>query len=209
MDTRRAIGLAVVGFLSCAVASTTHEPVVGLPCEGCEAVFEGRPEHPPSIARIAPEGEPGERLTIEGTVTDAAGKPAPGIVVYAYHTNAKGIYPPDEKAPGPWSRRHGLLRGWATTDAQGRYRFETIRPAAYPNTSNPHHVHLHVLEPGRCTYTIDELHFDDDPLLTAEERGRAPGRGGKGIVMVTGDAAHGWNVRRDIKLGERVPGYPS
>ena len=51
--------------------------------------------------------------------------------------------------------------------------------------------------------------LDDDPLPTAEERGRAPGRGGKGIVMVTGDAAHGWNVRRDIKLGERVPGYPS
>src|SRR5262245_15185511 len=206
----RAIGVALVGLLACAAAApVAHEPVVGLPCEGCEAVFEGKPDQPPSTARIAPAGEAGERLTIEGTVYDATGKPAPGIVVYAYHTNAKGIYPPDEKAPRAWSRRHGLLRGWATTDAEGRYRFETIRPASYPNTSNPQHVHMHVIEPGRCTYYIDELLFDDDPFLDAEERARQPGRGGIGIAKPAGDAARGWTVRRDIKLGERIPGYPS
>ena len=204
----RAMGLAALGLVACAAASTAHEPVVGLPCEGCEAVFEGRPGHVSSTARIAPESEPGEKLIIEGTVLDAAGKPAPGVVVYAYHTDAKGLYPPDEKAPGAWSRRHGLLRGWATTDDEGRYRFETIRPASYPNTRNPQHVHMHVIEPGRCTYYIDELLFDDDPLLTADERARQPGRGGTGIVTVSGDAARGWKVRRDIRLGEKIPGYP-
>jgi protocatechuate 3,4-dioxygenase beta subunit len=36
------------------VQVTGREPIVGGPCEGCEAVFEGVPEHLVSRARIAP-----------------------------------------------------------------------------------------------------------------------------------------------------------
>ncbi len=41
------------------------------------------------------------------------------------------------------------------------YRFETIRPASYPNTKFAQHVHMHVVEPGRCTYFIDGTVFTD------------------------------------------------
>ena len=181
-------------------------PVVGLPCEGCEAVFVGLPEAPTSTSRIAPEDEPGESMRIEGTVYDAAGRPAAGVIVYAYHTDATGAYPSDERLRGD-AARHGRLRGWAISDVRGRYRFDTIRPASYPDAVTPAHVHMHIIEVACCTYYIDSIQFDDDPRLTPEERERdSEGRGGPAVVQPErrGDV---WRVRRDIILGEGVPGY--
>ncbi len=180
---------------------------MGLPCDGCEYVFVGLPDELGSSERIAPVEEPGEPLRILGTVRTPQGQPAPGIIVYGYHTDASGLYPPDTPPPGRAAVRHGRLRGWARTDAEGRYQFDTIRPGAYPEGGNPQHVHLHVLEPGRCTYYIDDLVFDDDPLLTDEVRSTT-NRGGPGIATPTRDAAGTWIAHRDITLGAAIPGYP-
>jgi protocatechuate 3,4-dioxygenase, beta subunit len=183
-------GLATRSF------AAEREPVIGGPCEGCEWVFDDQPAKLSSQARIAPSTEPGVPLVIEGVVSTTRGAPAAGIVIYAYHTDATGIYPPA-------GNRHGRLRGWAVTDAQGRYRFDTIRPAAYPGRSIPEHVHMHVIEPGRGTYYIDELRFTDDPLITAANR-RTGERGGDGLVT---PAKRGgtWYARRDIVLGLNIP----
>ena len=200
---------AVVIVASVLAAPTPpREPIVGLPCEGCEAVFEGMPGTLSSTARIAPRDEPGEPMRIDGIVVDRSGKPAPGVIVYAYHTDAHGIYPRNETEQGRAGRRHGRLRGWARTDEAGRYRFDTIRPAGYPDTGIPAHVHMHVIEAGRCTYYIDDILFEDDPRLTAEQRAlSSTGRGGSGVVRPTRDGG-AWVVVRDIVLGERIPGYP-
>lgn len=185
----------------CSRAAEPREPVLGGPCEGCEHVFEGMPPQLASQARIAPAEERGEPLVIEGTVTTAGGAPAAGIVVYAYHTDAAGVYPRSTTA-------HGRLRGWARTDSSGHYRFDTIRPGAYPSRDNPQHVHMHVLEPRKGTYYIDDLIFDDDPLLTKEHRENMQrGRGGKGLAHPEKDAQGVWHVRRDINLGSNIPGY--
>ena len=191
------LALAVAG---CARDGRAAEPVVGGPCEGCELVFEGMPAELAPAARIAPAGEAGEPLAIAGVVRDAAGRAVPGIVVYAYHTDAGGTYPRG-------ATRHGRLRGWAKTGPDGAYRFDTIRPGGYPGTAIPQHVHFHLLEPGRCTYWVDDLLFEDDPRLTANERERPQGRGGPGIARPERDAAGVWRARRDVVLGERVPGY--
>jgi len=204
---------ALLGSARAAEAQVTsepraREPIVGLPCEGCEGVFDRLPASLSSVARIAPADEPGEPMRIEGTVYDADGHPAPGIIVYAYHTNAHGVYPEDERAEGTAGRRHGRLRGWARTDEQGRYRFDSIRPASYPDGRTPAHVHMHVIEPGRCTYYIDSIHFADDPRLSPEERAGDPdARGGNGVVRPEHDDRGIWVVRRDITLGEGVPDY--
>lgn len=96
------------------------------------------------------------------------------------------------------------------TDAEGRCRFETIRPAGYPDTGIPSHVHFHVLGPGRCTCYIDDLVFDDDPRLTARHRRQLlTGRGGDGLGRPVRGSDGRWHVRRDIVLGARVPGYPA
>jgi protocatechuate 3,4-dioxygenase beta subunit len=190
-------------------APAGSEPILDLPCEGCEAVFDGLPGTLASRVRIAPPDEPGEPLRIEGRVLDPAGRPAPGVIVYAYHTNARGIYPRGEPPLGLHARRHGRLRGWAASDAEGRYRFDTIRPASYPDTRIPAHVHLHVIEPGCCTYVIDDIHFADDPLLSGTERQRlaAGRRGGAGLATPRRDGEV-WVVTRDIVLGKGVPGHP-
>lgn len=190
--------------VACQQAAVANEPIAGGPCEGCEAVFVGRPETLASSARIAPAGEPGEPLVLKGTVRHADGTVAPGVIVYAYHTNAAGIYP---RAEGRDATRHGRLRGFALTGAKGEYRFDTIRPGSYPNSDNPQHIHMHVIEPGRCTYWIDDVHFTDDPLLKAEDRTAPPGRGGSGITEPVKQASGAWHVRRDIVLGAGIRDY--
>lgn len=154
-------------------------------------------------ARIAGPNEPGERLQITGTVFQAdSRKPSPGIIVYAYHTDAAGLYSrgtPETE----WSRRHGLLRGWARTGADGRYSFETVKPAPYPGRRDPAHVHLTVLEQGRRPYWIDDIVFDGDFGVDDAYRRERENRGGSGIVRLARQDA-GWLARRDIVL-ERHP----
>lgn len=196
----------LVATLGTALAGA-QEPIVGLPCEGCEAVFQGLPSSPASVSRLAPPGEPGTPLTLTGRVLDAGGTPRAGVVVYAYQTNATGIYPRPATSAGAAADRHGALRGWALSGPDGRYTFETVRPGAYPSRDTPEHIHMHVIERGCATYYLDDVMFTDDPLLTPAARARfSNGRGGSGVVTpVLRDGR--WQVTRDIRLGLGVPGY--
>ena len=183
---------------------------MGLPCENCDAVFVGMPAAGALRwdARLAPTGIAGEPLVVEGVVRDRKDKAVAGVVIYAYHTNADGSYPPDDRTAKTAAAQHGSLRGWAKTDAQGRYRFTTIRPGGYPDSEEAAHIHMHVLEPGRCTYWIDGVLFEDDPRLTSVQKLKMmSSRGGRCVSRPTKDAQGRWHVTRDIKLGQGIPGY--
>ena len=201
---RTLLAAAFIALVAASSPAHSREPVVGLPCDGCETVFEGLPQSIPAHSRIAPQGEPGQPMTVTGRVYGADGKPRSGVIIYAHQTNARGIYPTSERSAG----RHGSLRGWARTGADGRYTFDTIRPASYPTRDTPEHIHLQVIEPGCATYYIDEIEFTDDPLLSPGERGRKTGRAGSGIATPTRSDGR-WQVTRDIQLGVNVPGYPA
>lgn len=195
--------------LAAAFAVAAREPVVGLPCEGCEAIFDGLPAQPSWSARLAPAGEPGEAMVLSGRVLGRDGRPREGVVIYAYQTDAGGRYPPGSAARTRDGRLHGRLRAWAASDAEGRYRFETIRPGAYPGEATAQHIHLHVLERGCATYYIDDVEFTDDPRLAPQRAAApAPGRGGPGIVTPVRDGDGVWQVRRDIVTGLGIPGHP-
>lgn len=169
-------------------------------CEGCEAIRETSFDRLAATARIADASEPGARLIISGRVTKPDGRtPAPGVVVYAYHTNAQGAYPTRGDETG-WGRRHGYLRAWVVSDSSGMFRFETIRPAPYPGRTDPAHVHLIIKEPGRQEYYIDDIVFTDDPLVTPAYRRQLSGRGGTGVVTPERGPDGSWTVRRDIVL---------
>ena len=190
-----------------ASVARANEAIVGLPCEGCEAVFVGMPQELAASARIAPKDEPGAPLTVSGLVTDAAGVAQSGVVIYAYQTDEGGRYPRDPELNGA-AARHGRLRGWAQTDGDGRYEFQTIRPGAYPGSSIPQHIHMHVIEPGRCTYYLGDIFFADDPLLTAALAAReASARGSNGVAQPSALGDGAWRVNRDVTLGANVPGY--
>jgi protocatechuate 3,4-dioxygenase beta subunit len=180
-------------------------------CGDCSGAYEGLPSSLSNRARIAPASEPGEPLRVTGRVLGPDGEPRGGIIVYAYQTDRTGIYPPPSP-PRAESNHHGTLRGWTRTAADGRYAFDTIRPGSYPDTTNPQHVHVHVIEPGCYTYFVDEMLFTDDPMFRQlPERDRAaltPGMGGGAVVTPTmrdGVA----EVVRDIHLGRNIRGYPA
>jgi protocatechuate 3,4-dioxygenase beta subunit len=121
-----------------------------------------RPAALDAAARIAPTSEPGTPLVIHGQLYGEDGRtPVTGATVFAYHTDREGLYDRAGSPPHSWR-----LRGWAKTDAQGRFEFSTIRPGSYPSSSNPAHVHFTVFT-GGARYHAGELQFGDDPLIPA------------------------------------------
>ena len=186
-------------------AATSDRPVGAL-CDGCDQMYEDMPANLSWETRIGPKNEPGEPLVIRGTIYKPDGKtPAPDVILYVYHTDNKGNYTP---SPGQTAgKRHGHLRGWMKTDALGRYQFTTIRPAAYPSRKAPQHIHVIVKEKGLSLYWIDEYLFDDDELLTKENRAAAENRGGVGIIHLEKNEKSEWVGQRNIILGLNIPNY--
>lgn len=179
---------------------------VGDGCEDCEMMFEGMPKTLSWQTTIADAKEAGERMEISGTIYQSDGKtPATEVILYVYHTDVKGEYTP--AATQVHARRHGHLRGWIKTDAQGRYQFSTIRPAAYPAQKFAAHVHPIIKEAAKNEYWIDEYQFEGDPLLTQKDRANAQNRGGSGIIKLTKNEKGVWIGKRDIILGKNIPNY--
>lgn len=120
------------------------------------------------------DGEPGTRLVVRGSVVDAHDKPVVGALVYVYQTDQKGWY--SDRAGhftgdgGDFA--HARLFGYVKTDARGEFRLRTIRPAGYPRTTLPEHIHWQVFV-GQQSAGIGEIWFDDDARLTQEMRERA------------------------------------
>lgn len=198
--------LAIAALAFVAIGAAAEERIIGLPCEGCEGALVGKPAEIAAITRIAPAGEKGQPLQLRGRIVDADGKPAASVVVYGYHTDASGDYPDDAQLRGTPARQHGRLRGWARSDTAGNYGFDTIRPAGYPGRRDPEHIHLHIIEPGRCSYYIDDVNFRDDPRLQASTRQPAL-RGGGGVAEPVRDANDTWQATRDIVLGKNIADY--
>jgi protocatechuate 3,4-dioxygenase beta subunit len=179
---------------------------VGGRCEGCELMFAGMPKVLSWETTIAGPTERGEPLIVTGTIYKRDGRtPAPNVVLYIYHTDASGLYSP---APHQTQgRAHGHLRGWMRTNERGAYKFTTIRPASYPNSRNPQHIHPIIKEPGKNEYWIDDYLFEDDPLLSSTDQKSQPPRGGSGILSVVRDSNGVWHGTRNIVLGLNVPNY--
>jgi len=122
----------------------------------------------PSSIVVVGNNEPGNRLVVTGRTLEGT-QPVSGVSIYIFHTDADGRYASGinnvDAELNP--RLHGALR----TDAQGRYRYETIRPGSYSN--NAAHVHYVVTAPGYKPRLLD-LWFEDDPILAARRKAGEP-----------------------------------
>lgn len=202
------IAMALIASLLSDPSANSQKKLVGGGCEGCELIHVGMPEQLTSETSLVNKKESGARLEISGTIYQRDGKtPAAGVILYVYQTSAKGYYEDSPQLPGA-AKRHGRLRGWMKTDAQGRYRFSSVKPAPYPGERIPAHIHPVILEPGKNEYYIDDYLFDDDPLLTTAERAKQEKHGGPGIIALTKDAHGVLTGKRDIILGMNIPDYP-
>lgn len=176
--------------------SETPETTDPESCSWC-----GSSEAPDNLSwrtKIAPEDEPGEKIIISGTVYLPDGKtPAEDIIIYVYHTNAEGVYPKkgDETGNG---KRHGYLRSWMKTNADGKYEFETIRPAPYrTHGGEPAHIHYTITGEDYPEYWITSVWFADDSRVTDEYLKSVKRSGGfSNVVTLTKD-------ENDISRGER------
>jgi protocatechuate 3,4-dioxygenase beta subunit len=116
-------------------------------------------------------GEPlGERIVVTGRVLDGNGKPAANTLVEIWQANAAGRYPhPRDNHNAPIDPNF-FGAGRTITDAQGRYRFTTIRPGEYPwrnhyNAWRPAHIHFSLFGPSFLTRLVTQMYFPGDPLL--------------------------------------------
>jgi len=85
--------------------------------------------------------------------------------------SAQGWYAADKPHVGGNSgdQRHARLFGYVKTDKEGKFELHTIKPAGYPKSDLPAHIHVHVEAVGyRCFVT--EFLFDDDERLVGKIR---------------------------------------
>ena len=205
--TALTMGRFIVGFAlfvlvgSCQFQGKNSESgsQLGGPCEGCEAALEYGDKILTSVDTLSDFGLWKHQMMLYGTVYQSDGKtPAEGVIIYIYHTDRDGLYTAKSDAKG-WGKKHGHWRGWAKTDKDGKYAFYTIRPVAYPDGSEPQHIHMTVKEPGKIPYYIDSVVFRDDPIFWNMDESSFKNRGGAGDVqpVLVGDI---WKMDRDIIL---------
>jgi protocatechuate 3,4-dioxygenase, beta subunit len=178
-------------------------------CETCELIYVGMPTNINSVDTSAGWNEPGQKLLISGKVYKLDGKtPAAGVIVYYWQTDNNGLYSPSAMMD-KGAERHGHIRGWVKTGADGKYAIYTVKPVSYPNSNNPAHIHILIKEPDiENEYFIDEFVFDDDKYVTTQIRNSQTKRGGSGILHLKTNG----NMQvamHDIILGLNIPGYPS
>jgi protocatechuate 3,4-dioxygenase, beta subunit len=115
----------------------------------------------------------GERIIVAGRVLDEANRPIPHTMVEIWQANAAGRYdhPGDtHDAPLDPNFQGG---GRVFTDAEGWYKFITIKPGAYPwrnhhNAWRPNHIHYSLFGTGFAQRLITQMYFPGDPLLALD-----------------------------------------
>jgi protocatechuate 3,4-dioxygenase beta subunit len=116
-------------------------------------------------------GEPlGERIVVTGRVLDGDGRAVPDTLVEVWQANAAGRYAHDgDRHPAPLDPNFTGV-GRCLTDAEGTYRFVTVKPGAYPwrnhdNAWRPAHIHLSLFGRAFTQRLITQMYFPGDPLF--------------------------------------------
>jgi len=117
------------------------------------------------------QGEPiGERIIVTGRVLDSDGRPVREAVVEVWQANAAGRYlDQNDQHPAPIDPNFSGA-GRCVTDAEGRYRFLTIKPGAYPyknhhNAWRPAHIHFSLFGTHFRSRLVTQMYFPGDPLM--------------------------------------------
>ncbi|MGI9050103.1 MAG: protocatechuate 3,4-dioxygenase subunit beta [Rubrobacteraceae bacterium] len=120
------------------------------------------------------EGEPlGERIIVHGRVLDDSGRPVRNSLIEVWQANAAGRYTHHaDRHPAPLDPNFSGA-GRCLTDDEGRYRFVTIKPGAYPwknhdNAWRPAHIHFSLFGEAFRSRLVTQIYFPGDPLFAQD-----------------------------------------
>jgi protocatechuate 3,4-dioxygenase beta subunit len=135
------------------------------------ALWEGRVGESDHDLTRQHDGEPlGERIIVHGRVVEEDGRPVPETLVEVWQCNAAGRYRHQgDRHPAPLDPNFTGL-GRCITDAEGGFRFVTIKPGAYPwgnhrNAWRPAHIHFSVFGRAFAQRLVTQMYFPGDPLF--------------------------------------------
>lgn len=124
----------------------------------------------------------GERIVVTGRVLDEGGRPMRRTLVELWQCNAAGRYVHVVDRHDAPLDPNFLGAGRTMTDDEGRYRFMTIKPGAYPwgnhpNAWRPNHIHFSLFGEHFASRLVTQMYFPGDPLLAFDPvyRSTAPG----------------------------------
>lgn len=107
----------------------------------------------------------GQIVYVMGRVLNLRGEPVAGAQLEVWQANAAGRYThPSDPNPAPIDPNfdgYALIR----TDAEGRYRFKTVKPGAYTvarDWTRPPHIHFDVR--GHLNRLVTQMYFAGEPL---------------------------------------------
>jgi protocatechuate 3,4-dioxygenase beta subunit len=115
----------------------------------------------------------GERIVVTGRVLDGDGHPVRDALVEVWQCNAAGRYlHANDQHDAPLDPNFSGA-GRAVTDGDGRYRFVSIKPGAYPwrnhpNAWRPAHIHFSLYGLGLAQRLVTQMYFPGDPLLALD-----------------------------------------
>ena len=112
----------------------------------------------------------GERIIVTGQVLDERGAPVPNTLIEVWQANAAGRYRHRVDQHHAPLDPNFLGFGRCLTDADGVYRFVTLRPGAYPwenheNAWRPPHIHFSLFGASWISRLVTQMFFPGDPLL--------------------------------------------
>jgi len=135
------------------------------------------------------DGEPlGERIIVSGRLLDDRGHPIANQLVEVWQANAAGRYAHGvDQHPAPLDPNFNGA-GRCLTDAQGGYRFVTIKPGAYPwqnhfNAWRPAHIHFSVFGRAFTERLVTQMYFPGDPLFEFDPIFNSVSEGARGRLI--------------------------
>ena len=109
----------------------------------------------PLRASLMEAGTRGTRLSVSGLVLSTGCRPVPNALIEFWQADDRGEY----------DNTGFRLRGHQFTDAQGRYRVDTVVPGLYPGRTR--HLHVKVQAPSRPVLTT-QLFFPGEARNTSD-----------------------------------------
>jgi len=112
----------------------------------------------------------GERIIVHGRVLDENGRPVPNALIEIWQANAGGRYLHTNDSYMAALDPNFSGCGRCMADAEGYYKFRTIKPGPYPWPNNgsdwrPSHIHLSIFGEAFAQRLITQLYFEGDPLI--------------------------------------------